>query len=74
MNDENNKSIFCYGYLLLKQYILFIVIFILTSFCNVDIQHNTYYSFSMICSNKSRFIDIKDLAFIEIYVVFNKTE
>ena len=50
------------------------ILFVLNSFCNMDIQYNTYYSFSMTCSDISRFIDIKDLAFIEIYVVFNKSE
>ena len=47
------------------------ILYVLDSFDNLNVKDNTYYSFSIDYVDISRYIDIEQLSYIEVYVVFD---
>ena len=47
------------------------ILYVLDSFDNLNVKDNTYYSFSIDYVDISRYLDLEELSYVELYVVFD---
>lgn len=49
-----------------------LILYVLNTYNNFHLKENEYFSFSVFCSTLNRYFDIKELAYAEVYVIFNE--
>lgn len=50
------------------------ILYLLRAYSDFSLTTNVYYSFSVYCADLSRFFRVDELAYVEIYTVFDEEE
>lgn len=51
-----------------------VILYVISIYTNFKLMQNGYYSFSAYCADITRFVDMKELAYAEVYPIYDESE